>query len=90
MYSNFFFRESHQPGGESNTKLREYIMTKLNFVLAYAMSTLVADRREDKGATAVEYALIVAGIAVGLLVAVQAFGTALATFFTGLGAQIGI
>lgn len=64
-------------------------MNKLNLVLAYAIS-LVADKREEKGATATEYALIVAGIAVGLLVAVTAFGTALSTFFTGLGAAIGI
>lgn len=47
-------------------------------------------RRDEVGATAVEYALLTAGIAVGLLVAVQTFGGELATWFTGLGTAVGI
>lgn len=65
-------------------------MSKLNFVLAYLTSAIVADKTEEKGATAVEYALVVAGIAIGLVVAVGAFGGALADFFNGLATDVGI
>jgi pilus assembly protein Flp/PilA len=41
-------------------------------------------RDEEKGATAVEYGLMVALIAVVLVVAVGAFGSSLNTFFSGL------
>lgn len=43
-------------------------MNKLNFVLAYAMSTLVAPKREEKGATIVEYALVIGLISLVLVV----------------------
>lgn len=44
----------------------------------------------DRGATAVEYALIVALIAVVIVVGVGAFGTQLNTFFTGLFSSLGL
>lgn len=47
-------------------------------------------RREETGATAVEYALMVGLIAVVLIAGVTVFGEQLTTFFTGLGGQIGI
>jgi pilus assembly protein Flp/PilA len=65
-------------------------MSKLNFVIAYVMSAATTSKSDEKGATAVEYALVVAGIAIGLVVAVGAFGGALATFFNGLAADVGI
>lgn len=65
-------------------------MSMFNHVFAYAMATIVTRKEEERGATAVEYALIVAGIAVGLLAAVTLFGNALDTFFTGLAAKVGI
>ena len=42
----------------------------------------------DRGATIVEYALLVALIAVVAVVAITAFGTQLAAFFGGLGGQL--
>ena len=65
-------------------------MSKLNHVLAFMISSVTAEKSEEKGATAVEYALVVAGIAVGLFVAVGLFGTALQNFFSGLAGDIGI
>lgn len=46
-------------------------------------------RREETGATAVEYGIMVALIAVILLVGVGLFGRQLNAFFNGLGAQFG-
>jgi pilus assembly protein Flp/PilA len=45
-------------------------------------------RREDTGATAVEYGIMVALIAVVLLVGVGLFGNQLNTFFNGLGTKL--
>ena len=45
-------------------------------------------RREETGATAVEYGIMVALIAVVLLVGVGAFGNELSTFFNGLGTKL--
>lgn len=51
-----------------------------------AMYTRVADVRDkERGATATEYALLVALIAVVIAVAVGFFGTQLSTFFNSLG-----
>lgn len=47
-------------------------------------------RREENGATAVEYALMVGLIAVVLIGGLTVFGPQLATFFSGLGTKIGI
>ena len=45
-------------------------------------------RREESGATAVEYGIMVALIAVVLLVGVGLFGNQLNTFFNGLGTKL--
>lgn len=45
---------------------------------------------DDRGASAVEYALIVALIAVVITVGVGAFGTSLNTFFTNLWGNLGL
>ncbi|GAP54660.1 flp/Fap pilin component protein [Arthrobacter sp. Hiyo6] len=45
-------------------------------------------RGEEKGATAVEYGIMVALIAVAIIVAVTALGTQLTTLFTNVTTQI--
>ena len=69
-------------------------MNALNELLVkiiVAVHSRVADfRDEDRGATATEYAMLVAFIAVAIVVAVTAFGSALSTFFNGLGDKIGL
>ncbi len=49
------------------------------------LSTII---RNAKGASAVEYALIIALIAAVIGVGIAAFGTSLNTFFTGLFASL--
>ena len=43
---------------------------------------------DESGATAIEYGLIAAGIAVVIIVAVQTIGTNLNTTFTAVGAAV--
>lgn len=50
---------------------------------------LTADRNEE-GATATEYALIIAGIAVAIVAAIGVFGGQLSTFWNNLGGSLGI
>lgn len=66
-------------------------MLKL-FVTMQNLFIAGADRVKDgeRGATATEYALLVAFIALAIVVGVTAFGTELDAFFDGLGAEIGI
>jgi pilus assembly protein Flp/PilA len=45
---------------------------------------------KDRGATATEYALLVAFIALAIIIGVTAFGTALNNFFTDLGTRVGL
>jgi pilus assembly protein Flp/PilA len=45
------------------------------------MRTVSSFLRDESGATAIEYGLIAAGIAVAIIAAVQALGTALTTTF---------
>jgi pilus assembly protein Flp/PilA len=45
---------------------------------------------KDRGATATEYALLVAFIALAIVIGVTAFGSALNTFFTNLGTRVGL
>jgi pilus assembly protein Flp/PilA len=47
-------------------------------------------QREEAGATAVEYGIMVALIAVVLLVGVGLFGNQLNTFFNGLGTKLNL
>ena len=44
--------------------------------------------RKDRGATAVEYGLLVGLIAIGLIVAMTALRTQLAELFTGIGTSL--
>lgn len=54
----------------------------------YTYLTSMLVERQEKGATATEYALIVAGIALVVLVAVNTFGTTLSTWFGELGGKL--
>ncbi len=45
-------------------------------------------RKNDDGATAIEYGLIAALVAVALIIALGQFGTDLAALFTGLSGQV--
>jgi pilus assembly protein Flp/PilA len=45
--------------------------------------------KDESGATAIEYGLIAAGIAVAIITAVQALGTSLPTMFNGIATTIG-
>jgi pilus assembly protein Flp/PilA len=59
--------------------------------LIVAIQLCAADLRDkDRGATATEYALLVAFIAVAVVGGVTFFGKALNTFFLGLSAKVGI
>lgn len=49
---------------------------------------LNARRDDEKGATAVEYGLMVALIAVAIIFAVQTLGTSLTDLFTGVAGDI--
>ena len=44
----------------------------------------------EKGATATEYSLLVGLIALGIVIGVGAFGTALNTWFTNLGGKVAL
>lgn len=67
-------------------------MEKLLTVIAFiaARINVARDEARDRGATATEYAMLVAFIAVVVGVAVAAFGTQLADFFNSLAVKIGI
>jgi pilus assembly protein Flp/PilA len=55
-------------------------MERLNLITAYLRAAL----RDDEGATAVEYGLLVTFIAIVIIVGVSAFGTHLNDVFTNL------
>jgi pilus assembly protein Flp/PilA len=44
--------------------------------------------RDDSGATAIEYALIAAGIALAIIVAVNTLGTTISNEFTSIGTAL--
>jgi pilus assembly protein Flp/PilA len=61
------------------------------FLIAfYVRANEVVTNAKDRGATATEYALLVAFIALAIAAAVTAFGGQLSEFFTGLGEKVGI
>lgn len=62
-------------------------MDKLNMICAYVHARMLA-RKDDEGATAVEYGLLVSLIAVVIIVGVKAFGTYLNGLFNGLSAKL--
>jgi pilus assembly protein Flp/PilA len=53
------------------------------------LTLVLGTKRDERGATATEYALLVVGIALLLGAATLAFGGALSAFFTGLPARLG-
>lgn len=58
-------------------------------MLYVALTNRIAEITDkERGATATEYALLVALIAIAIVVAVTAFGTGLSTFFTDLGNKV--
>lgn len=58
-------------------------------MLYLAMTNRIAEITDkERGATATEYALLVALIAIAIVIAVTAFGSALSSFFTGLGTKV--
>jgi pilus assembly protein Flp/PilA len=61
------------------------IMTEL---FVKMMLTLTTPRDEEKGATAVEYGLMVALIAVAIIVAVTLLGTRLTSLFTDVADKV--
>lgn len=56
----------------------------LNFFTLFALAGERLDDRKDRGATAVEYGLMVGLIAVVIIVAVALLGDQLAEMFTGV------
>lgn len=52
------------------------------------MSTFAAFLKNESGATAIEYGLIAAGIAVGIIAVVNGLGTSLNTNFTSISTQL--
>lgn len=52
------------------------------------MKTLVEFWKDESGATAIEYALIAAGIAVAIITGVNAIGTQLNTSFTSISTKL--
>ena len=62
-------------------------MNQLLSMIAFvtARVNVARDEAKDRGATATEYALLVTFIAIAIVVAVTAFGTALSNFFTSIG-----
>jgi pilus assembly protein Flp/PilA len=65
-------------------------MNQLLSMIAFVTARVNVGRDEakDRGATATEYALLVALIAIAIVVAVTAFGSALGTFFNDLGTKV--
>jgi pilus assembly protein Flp/PilA len=57
-------------------------------MIQYLTILLNARRDEEKGATAVEYGLMVALIAVAIIFVVSTLGDNLATLFTNVGTEI--
>jgi Flp pilus assembly pilin Flp len=62
--------------------LREKSM--FNHALAYVMSVLVADKKDEKGASAVEYALVIGLVAIVIVGSVTALNGKLGTYVDGL------
>jgi len=52
------------------------------------MATILGFLRDDKGATAIEYGLIAAGISVAIIAVVNGLGTQLNTTFSSISTQL--
>jgi len=54
----------------------------------YVRTLLIRFRRDESGATAIEYGLIAAGIAAAIIVVVNTLGTNVNTAFTNISSQL--
>jgi pilus assembly protein Flp/PilA len=63
------------------------MFTHLSFLASYLSARF---GRDERGATAVEYGLLVSLIAVAIIVAVTALGTQLSTLFTNVKTEIDV
>jgi len=64
------------------------LITATDTLLRTAKSRVVRLVKDTDGATAIEYGLIAAGIAVAIIAAVFALGDDLKNFFTGISGQM--
>ena len=64
------------------------MLEKIQFMTIMLINDVKA-KRDENGATAVEYGLMVALIAVAIIVAVRTLGTSLDGLFTNVGNEIG-
>ncbi|WP_332662863.1 Flp family type IVb pilin [Aeromicrobium sp.] len=55
-----------------------------NHAIAYVLSVIATDKREEKGATAVEYALVIGLVSIVVVAAVALFGPKITTFVNGV------
>jgi pilus assembly protein Flp/PilA len=55
-----------------------------NHAMAYVMSIIASPKREEKGATAVEYALVVGLVSIVVVTALALFGPKITTFINGI------
>ena len=55
-----------------------------NHAIAYVMSVIATDKSEEKGATAVEYALVIGLVSIVVVGAVALFGPKITTFVNGV------
>ncbi|MBU2664192.1 Flp family type IVb pilin [Actinoplanes bogorensis] len=62
-------------------------MLPLHFICAYVQSHLAA-KKDDEGATAVEYGLLVTLIAVVLIAGATIFGNKISAMFTAVGNKL--
>lgn len=65
-------------------------MSELMHLLVRLRSGLVSLPRDENGAVATEYAILITGIALVIIIGVGAFGGALNDWFNGLADQIGL
>jgi pilus assembly protein Flp/PilA len=63
-----------------------YVLT----MIAALHARIAGDENKDRGATATEYALLVAFIAIAITVGVTAFGTELSNWFSDLCDKVGL
>ena len=60
-----------------------------DLIKLHALTSLIAFRTDRRGAAALEYALLVALIALSIVTGVTSFGSALGTYFGALATTIG-
>jgi pilus assembly protein Flp/PilA len=81
-------RQVHPSGGSHLPEVARNRGQVSTMSMEPAMRSLRRFVRDESGATAIEYGLIAAGIAVAIIVAVQGLGTALNTTFTSVSTSL--